>query len=206
MQFAKAPEPGRVKTRLVPAVSESAAAVIARTLTRHVAQCLEAAREDWDVFLCADDPSDPVLRDIAASFGSPIVPQGDGDLGTRMLRAAGRALSGYRAVVIVGSDCPGYDPAYLRAARDGLRSDADAVIGPAVDGGYVLIGFTRVTPGIFADIDWGGGTVLDAQRRNLRRLGMNWVEMPARRDVDRPEDLALLAEFDLADGRSLRRS
>lgn len=190
----------------MPAVSAATAAHLARSLTRHVALCLDAARDDWDVFLCADDPSDPGLREIAASYDSLIVPQGDGDLGERMLRAAGRALRDYRAVVIVGSDCPGYDPAYLREARDRLRSDTDVVVGPAVDGGYVLIGLRRIVPGIFAEIDWGRSTVLDAQRRNLRRLGMNWVEMPARRDVDRPEDLALLAQYGLAGVGSIRRS
>jgi glycosyltransferase A (GT-A) superfamily protein (DUF2064 family) len=95
-------------------------------------------------------------------------------------------------VIVVGSDCPGFDPAYLCAAAKVLGEGNDAVLGPAQDGGYVLIGLRRSHPGLFDGIGWGSATVAEAQRERFRSLGFNWRELPVRADVDRPEDLWML--------------
>jgi uncharacterized protein len=114
--------------------------------------------------------------------------QGAGDLGVRMAEALGEALTRRGRAVLIGSDCPGYHHAYLTAAFAALDGHG-AVLGPAVDGGYVLIGLRRVALDLFAGIPWGTDTVLVRTRAALVRLGWTWAELPALRDIDRPEDL-----------------
>jgi uncharacterized protein len=94
--------------------------------------------------------------------------------------------------VLIGSDCPALRAADLRAAFAALRTGADAVIAPAEDGGYPLIGLRRVSPDLFEGIEWGGEQVLAATRLRLSRLGWKWIELRELWDVDRPADVARL--------------
>ena len=192
LQFAKAPLPGRVKSRLATALGTEGAAEVARVLTERVAAGLTALPAGWDPVLCADMPGDPALQAIAARHARVLWPQGEGDLGQRMGRCVARALAASRAAIVIGSDCTGYDSTYLRHAIRILESGTDAVLGPAVDGGYVLIGFRRWVPGAMDGIAWGSPTVADAQRRRFAAAGLGWEELPPRADVDRPEDLWML--------------
>jgi len=190
LQFAKAPRAGAVKTRLVPALSPAAAAAVARHLTERVAQSLRAVPSGWDAELCVDDPADDFLAALAARERRALRPQGTGELGERMWRAVDAAFACYRAVLVVGSDCLDYDAGYLRQAAALLEAGTDAVLGPADDGGYVLVGFARrPDPSVFRAIAWGTETVLAAQRARFVSLGMRFAELPARADVDRPGDL-----------------
>ncbi|MBK6584078.1 MAG: glycosyltransferase [Gammaproteobacteria bacterium] len=138
-------------------------------------------------------PADPFLRELAARHGRVIREQGPGDLGQRMQRALSLALSDYPAAILVGSDCPGFDPAYLLEATR-ILARTDAVLGPACDGGYVLIGFSRMHEAVFEGPAWGSDSVLAAQRARLLALGQRWEELPLRADIDRPEDLWQLGE------------
>lgn len=194
LQFAKAPLPGRVKSRLQPALGAAGAAALAHRLIDAVAASLRDLPAGWDALLCADVPGDPALRAIAARYGLGIWPQGAGDLGERMGRGVSRALGEGAAAIVLGSDCTGYDAAYLRQAIRLLESGSDAVLGPAIDGGYVLIGFRRWVPGVMDAIAWGGAGVAAAQRERFRAKGLRWEELPPRADIDRPEDLWMLAE------------
>jgi glycosyltransferase A (GT-A) superfamily protein (DUF2064 family) len=83
-------------------------------------------------------------------------------------------------------------PAHLRRASRWLAGGADAVLAPAEDGGYALIALRRVSPRLFADIDWGGPRVMAQTRERLAALGWRWRELPTLWDVDRPEDVARL--------------
>ena len=94
--------------------------------------------------------------------------------------------------VLIGSDCPSVGTTELRAALDQLATGRDAVLGPAADGGYVLVGLRRPCPSLFRDIAWSTPTVLAATRRRLDRVGLAWVELPAGWDVDTPADLRRL--------------
>ena len=99
----------------------------------------------------------------------------------------GEDWSGKRAIVI-GTDAPGVDSAYLRdAAR--LLSLQDVVIGPALDGGYTLIGLRRPAAGLFEGIAWSTAHVLTQTRAAMRRLGLAHAELAALPDIDEPEDL-----------------
>jgi rSAM/selenodomain-associated transferase 1 len=119
----------------------------------------------------------------------PIRCQDGVDLGARMHAALTASLQGAGRAVLIGSDCPEYDPDYLRAAFTALDQH-DAVIGPAADGGYVLIGLRRPPPGrLFEGIAWGGPEVYAATCERLGGLGMRWRALPPRRDLDDPAGL-----------------
>jgi hypothetical protein len=111
------------------------------------------------------------------------------DLGERMYNAIRAGLESHAGVILVGSDCPGIDTAYLRSAASALE-EAPLVFGPATDGGYVLIGARAIAGHIFQGIPWGTGEVFARTRAALRASGSNWAELPRLTDIDRPEDLA----------------
>lgn len=198
LQFAKAPRAGAVKTRLHGQLSPAAAAEVARELTCRVAAALRAIPAGWDAALCVDDTADAFLQELAAREGRALRAQGEGNLGARMWRAVDAALTDYRAVVVVGSDCLGYDAAYLARAALALERGCDAVLGPAFDGGYVLVGFTRLPPDVFAGVTWSTGEVLAQQRGRFEALGLSREELPVRADIDRPQDLWRLDAEDQA--------
>jgi glycosyltransferase A (GT-A) superfamily protein (DUF2064 family) len=98
-------------------------------------------------------------------------------------------------LLLIGTDCPALQPEDLRAAASALLDGEDAVVIPAEDGGYVLIGLRRPIPALFEGMAWGTDTVMSSTRRRLREIGMRWRELPTLWDVDRPADLARLAYF-----------
>ncbi|HSD61944.1 MAG TPA: TIGR04282 family arsenosugar biosynthesis glycosyltransferase [Burkholderiales bacterium] len=189
--FARAPEPGRTKTRLIPLLgAEGAANLHARLVLNSIEVALAAgigAVELW----CAPHTAFPFFAACARGYGIRLRAQGPGNLGVRMLRACRETLTRAPAIVI-GTDCPGYTASYLIQARDRLAAGADAVLGPAEDGGYVLLGLRRVSPRLFQDLDWGTGSVLEATRERLQALGWRSEELPALWDMDRPEDFSRL--------------
>jgi hypothetical protein len=118
--------------------------------------------------------------------------QGRGNLGERMHRAFHRVLRKHESAILIGSDCPALKASDLRAAARALRSGADAVLSPAEDGGYALIGLRRSSRRLIQGIDWGGPAVLARTRAKLKRLGWRWKELRTVWDVDRPEDVVRL--------------
>ena len=110
------------------------------------------------------------------------------DLGERMAHITGLALREHEKVILVGSDAPAIDREYLERARRALDT-VDVVFGPALDGGYVLLGAKRLIPGLFAHIPWGTGRVLEASVKALEKAGHDWIMLEPLPDIDRPEDL-----------------
>jgi glycosyltransferase A (GT-A) superfamily protein (DUF2064 family) len=106
-----------------------------------------------------------------------------------MHRAFERALAGVSAAILVGADCPALTPQHLREASAALAAGHDAVLAPAEDGGYVLIGLRRVHSSLFEGIRWGGPDVLEDTRARFGALGWDWRELDTLWDIDRPEDL-----------------
>jgi glycosyltransferase A (GT-A) superfamily protein (DUF2064 family) len=96
-------------------------------------------------------------------------------------------------VLLIGTDCPALDVAALRAAAAALEAGDDAVLVPAEDGGYVLVGLARPVAALFDRIAWGSDRVMRESRERLRAAGLRWRELAPSWDVDRPEDLARLA-------------
>ncbi len=190
--FAKAPEPGRVKTRLIPALGEAGAAVLHRRLVAHSLRAATDAALGPVELWCDPDIGDPFFSDCERDFGVSLHAQGQGDLGARMERALDAALTRASRAILVGSDIPGLSAQYLRDAERMLLAGNDAVIGPAEDGGYVLIGLSRCDPRLFRALSWGGPEVLAQTRERIAALRWRSSELPALRDVDRPEDLERL--------------
>jgi uncharacterized protein len=186
--LARAPVAGQVKRRLIPALGDQGAAELYSRLARRcVANAKQAAIAPVELW-CTPDTDHPFFRDCSRDFGVSLHAQQGEDLGQRMFRALAQELP----ALIMGSDCISLCPADLREAAAALERGADAVLGPAEDGGYVLLGLARASPTLFDGIAWGGDRVLVDTRTRLRQLGWRWHELPVRWDVDRPEDLARL--------------
>ena len=195
--FAKAPVAGEVKTRLAPLLgSDGAAELHARLVMRALATAIEARVGDVELW-CAPDERDPFFARCAERFSVRLCRQEGGDLGERMGFAFRRSLSSGRPLLAIGSDCPALTSRELRSAAEALATH-DAVVAPAEDGGYVLMGLARSVPGIFQGIEWGTSTVMDDTRRRLDSAGARWKLMPTLWDVDRPEDYLRLQGAGLA--------
>jgi len=140
------------------------------------------------------DAGHPFFAEQARRWPIGLHRQQGNDLGERLYHASEQALDRADAVILVGTDCPGLDAAYASAAVQRLETD-DAVLGPALDGGYVLLGLRRTDPTLFSSMPWGTDQVAAITRRRLGQLGWRWSELNALRDIDRPEDLAHLVPF-----------
>ncbi len=201
--FAKAPLPGRVKTRLIPMLGdEGAAALAARMLVRTLEEAL--ASEVGPVELCGDpDPDhrdwDPHLRPFRSGLQTSA--QGEGDLGERLARATRRAIDGGEKVMLIGSDCPALDRERLVEAEK-LLAEADAVIHPARDGGYVLLGLSRYDPSLFEDSAWSTSIVAETTIERMRALGWSVRVAATLQDVDEPADLAALDDVPVRLGKA----
>lgn len=189
--FTKAPVAGRVKTRLVPAVGVEGAARLAAALLEDTLEALLVAGRAAPV-LAVDD---------GAAFrgrGLPLVEQGQGDLGERLERVLGRGLARARAVVAVGGDAPGFPTSLLEACFSALER-ADAVLTPAEDGGFALLGLKRCPPGLFRGLPWSGPDTLRATEARLRARGLSVLRVGRWFDIDGPADLARL-RVELSEG------
>ena len=192
--FTRTPVPGRVKTRLIPAIGAERAANLHQVmLWRTVATAAEANVGPLALW-CTPASAHPVFEQLQRNFALELQVQSGADLGERMHRALEQALAHAHGALLVGIDCPFLQAQDLREAADALAAGADAVIGPAEDGGYYLIGVRRSDPAAFANIEWGSEGVLVATREKFHALGWQWRELTTRRDVDRPEDLTALGD------------
>lgn len=190
--FAKAPDPGKVKTRLASHIGEGPAAVLAARLAlRTVATAREADLGEVELW-CAPDTVHPFFDLCRRRHGVALHGQVGDDLGSRMNHALRSALERAPAAILIGSDIPTMSPADLRAAASSLAAGDDAVFGPAEDGGYWLIGLRRVDDTVFADQPWGSSNVLSQARARCAALRWRVTEVATRWDVDRPEDFERL--------------
>jgi rSAM/selenodomain-associated transferase 1 len=193
--FAKAPVPGQVKTRLCPPLTPDEAATLHGSF---VLDALERSRglPGVDRFLACAPSSDHVFFKIMEERqGVRLMSQEGEDLGARMSHALKAALAqGYRRVLMVGTDLPTLSPDIYTQAL-GLLARHDVVLGPALDGGYYLVGLNRDLSELFAGIPWSTDQVLARTKEKADSLGLTTGLLPAWRDVDTIEDLhALIAE------------
>ena len=186
--FAKAPLPGQVKTRLVPLLGAAGAArlhsaMVAQTVRRMQAAAL-APLQLW----CAPSAAAPLFEELKQTNTLELCEQRGADLGARMLHAFTAALQSAEIAVAIGTDWPALDPGVIATALQRLQQGDDAVLGPAEDGGYVLLGLRRVDTRLFEDIVWGSDQVLAQTQERLRQLQWQWSELPMSWDLDRPVD------------------
>jgi rSAM/selenodomain-associated transferase 1 len=187
--FSRAPIPGKVKSRLIPAIGETAAAELHRLMTQNIVS-LAAEASLCPVELWCDDVSHEFFQTLSERFNVKLCLQQGRDLGERMHHAARCALAQADSVIIVGSDCLQFTTDHFRTTLHELSLDeCDVVVTPALDGGYVLLGLKSIDKRIFQDISWGTGDVMSQTRAALQALRWQWKEMPALRDTDIREDL-----------------
>ena len=193
MVFAKAPIAGLVKTRLFPHISFEEAA---RLQHAFLADTLDKAFSLPDTRVClAYEPASalPFLKELFDKEDVlEYLPQEGVDLGERMRRAFDEGFRmGAGRVLIIGSDVPTLPERSISAGFERL-SHSDVVLGPAVDGGYYLIGLNRPAPALFEGIVWSGPDVFASTLKRAFALGLRVDVLPEHRDVDSFTDLKLL--------------
>lgn len=195
--FAKAPQPGAVKTRLIPALGAVGAAALHAQLAEHTLAMACAAGAGTVELHCAPDTSDPFFRLCSSKYDVALVAQPSGDLGGRMFAAFAEALATSPRIILIGTDCPGLTAQHLLQAQQALRDGNDAVFVPAQDGGYALIGLGQCSVRLFENIAWGGARVMAQTRERLHALRWRWRELDTLWDVDRPADYQRLLQSGL---------
>jgi rSAM/selenodomain-associated transferase 1 len=188
--FARAPSPGRAKTRLIPRLGAWGAARLQARLTERALQTAIASRCGPVELHCTPRTGHAFFQ---RQRGVALERQKGRDLGERMQRALADALRKHRYAILIGVDAPALRAADLRRALRLLRSGSEVVLAPAEDGGYALIG-CRVAPRpVFEQIAWGGNDVYIRTVQRLSQLCLRWRALRTVWDVDRPEDVERLA-------------
>jgi len=178
-----------VKRRLIPVLGEKDAASVYQKMTERMFSIAHSL-ENIDVQIwIAQDPEFRYASRIRGQYGFDCYEQAGADLGERMFLAMSVNQDKYESIVLTGCDCPTLSAGILVDAFTQLETGNDAVLGPARDGGYYLIGFRKVHASIFENIQWGSESVAASTRDKLSALGIQWRELPVLTDVDRPEDL-----------------
>jgi uncharacterized protein len=202
--MAKAPRPGRVKTRLCPPLIPEEAMQMSAAFLRDITENIRAAAcevpvDAWIAYAPAGDENafDGILAQgtrLLLADGAIETPTGVEGFGRCLLHAIQDLLArGYGAAVVLNSDSPTLPTARLReTAAELLRPGARAVLGPADDGGYYLLGLQHPHAGAFADIAWSTDIVAAQTRERVAALGLDLVELPPWYDVDNEAALARL--------------
>ncbi len=198
--FARRPEPGKTKTRLAKSIGNDAAtAVYAGFVEDLIPRCETLA----DQFVVAATPNDDLTATWFSSRAadSTIVEfQPDGDLGERIEWFFQQSFEKrFRKVVLIGSDSPDLPPAIINRAFREL-DQYDVVLSPAADGGYVLIGLRRFSPGMFARVNWSAATTLMDTVRAAGEATLSVTLLPLWYDIDLIESLGTLIALQSQDG------
>lgn len=189
--FTRYPQPGLVKTRLIPLLGPEGAALLHYRLTVHTLTWARTLSRQRAVRVEVHFDGGNATQ-MANLFGDDLnyFSQGDGDLGKKIIAAVGLTDE---PTIIVGTDCPALATNLVASAFDSL-STSDVVIGPARDGGYYLIGLKRPIPRLFMGISWGGDQVFVTTYDIAQRLKLTVVRLECLADIDRPEDIAAMSE------------
>jgi rSAM/selenodomain-associated transferase 1 len=194
--FAKAPEPGRVMTRLAADIGPESAVGLYRCFLADIAA--QVGRLDTSlerpvraVFAYAGDPDHPDFEPFRHA-GFEFVSQGEGDLGDRLVRMTEKSFGdGASRLIIIGTDSPTLGPAHFRGALAAL-DDHDVVVGPSFDGGYYMIGLRAPHTTVFEGIDWSTPRVFGQTLRHCRASSLLCEALEFWYDVDTFDDLKML--------------
>jgi rSAM/selenodomain-associated transferase 2/rSAM/selenodomain-associated transferase 1 len=192
--MAKAPQAGFAKTRLIPLLGAAGAARAQRRFTLDTLHTALSFAPKSTTLWCAPHIQHRFFRALHQTTGVACQVQSEGDLGHKMQAVVAQHFSKLHAtpLLIMGTDCPLLSPGHLQQAAAALAAH-DAVLIPAEDGGYVLIGLRRSVPEVFENITWSSAQVLQQTRAQLRLAGARWHELPPLWDVDEPADWQRLA-------------
>ena len=203
--FCKTPAPGFSKTRLSPPLRPEdcsrLSACFIRDLSRTIVEAsfekVGSGNAGAPVAIYTPAGTEPALRDLLAP-GFELLLQGDGEFGARLLLATTQLLAaGHAGVILVNSDSPTLPVRLLRDAIAAITNRDAIVLGPAIDGGYTLIGMSRLHARMFADMPWSTDAVYRTSLQRAAEIGVPMVELPTWYDVDDEATLRILeAEFD----------
>ena len=192
--FLKAPVAGQVKTRLARDVGNDKALEIYRSL---VERQMSDLPDDWPVEIhFSPATAEPQMREwLGAEPNWSFVPQVESGLGERLAHATTRAFArGASAVMLIGGDCPELGEAEFQLAAQGL-GEHDAVMGPAADGGYYLLGMKAPLLELFENVAWSTGAFADRTREIVREQNWELSELPQLSDIDTREDWEALSDW-----------
>ena len=192
--FTKSPVLGEVKTRLQPDYSQEQSLTVHKNLLLNTLMKTKEIKEVDIELCCTPDRTTTFFLNCENNFPVSLSNQCGADLGERMAFAFSVALQKYENVVVIGTDCPDISKDYISQAFESLAEN-NAVIGPAADGGYVLLGLREYSPKIFQSISWGSGSVFVQTENALNELSWSYKELDIMHDVDRPEDLQRYQEL-----------
>ncbi|WP_370178816.1 TIGR04282 family arsenosugar biosynthesis glycosyltransferase [Alteriqipengyuania sp.] len=182
--FVRWPEPGKAKTRLIPALGAEGAAALYRKLLE---MTVREARISGLPFHLRVTGAEPARFREWLGADIDVRDQGGGDLGEKLARVPTPGI-------MIGSDCPGLTAQLLRDASNALSTHA-AVIGPADDGGYWLLGLAEPMPDLFTEMAWSTPAVFPETLRRLKALGVEPHILPELTDIDTGDDLAAWPEL-----------
>ncbi len=183
MVFVRNPELGRVKTRLAKSIGDQAALETYKILSKHTSKIISEIDSDQLIFY-SDKIQD---NDVWTATNCKKQIQTKGDLGQKMLAAFQYGFSlGYQKIIIIGSDLYSLRPKHIESAFEQLEN-YDVVIGPALDGGYYLLGLNFIIPKIFKQKQWSTSSVLKETLSDLKEFNVNLLE--PLNDIDTYEDL-----------------
>jgi len=187
--FCRAPVAGQVKTRLARSIGNAAALRWHRALAEHCLKAVAPAQLAPLQLWCSPDTHDDFFSRQRARFPLTLHGQSGPDLGARMSHAFDVALGDAEYALVIGTDCPALSADYLYQALAALRDGAPAVIGPAEDGGYVMLGLRRNHHPLFEDMPWGSNAVFE---KTCQRMDDGYLALAPLWDVDVVEDLQRL--------------
>ena len=190
IQFAREPLPGLVKTRMLPELNPEQACDLHSELVYWTSQVLTGANLGRVELSVAGNIASPLFRQCEDLGVKALTRQVGQDLGERMYNALAEGLERFSKVILVGSDSPQIDRDYLLGAIAAL-DDSEVVLGPAQDGGYVLIGVRKLDKQWFEGIEWGSATVYAKTLEGFALTSAQWQHLEVLRDIDRPEDLPI---------------
>ena len=193
--FAKTPKPGKVKTRLLAAVSAEVAAALHEACIADTLRLVRKMR-GCDVIVFAAGGTGyfrELVKKQKRGARMRVLPQRGAELGVRMENAFRKCFAmGYREVVVIGTDTPWMGAERVRKAFAGLKAN-DVVIGPAEDGGYYLLAMRKFVPEVFRGIPWSTERVLELTLKVVERGKLRGKLLRRDFDLDRPEDLRAAA-------------
>jgi rSAM/selenodomain-associated transferase 2/rSAM/selenodomain-associated transferase 1 len=194
--MARCPEAGKAKTRLIPALGPDGAANLHSCLVQHTLRIVRTFAEqsgcEIDVQFAGGS-----AEEMRRLFGEDLLftPQQGASLGDRMNSAVEQAFGeGCGRVVVIGTDCPQLQSSHLQKAFSSL-SETDVTIGPAIDGGYYLLGMRDHFPQVFDEIRWGSESVLQETLQRVEQIRKSKSLLPILSDVDFPEDLVICRQY-----------
>lgn len=193
----KAPLAGQSKTRLSPPLKPEECAALSACFIRDLSRTIQSLADDGGVSgYAVYTPAgyEASLRQLLPSRFALIL-QGNGDLGDRLVKATVDLLSaGHCGAILLNSDSPTLPKAILRQAVEAVRGGDNITLGPALDGGYTLIGLSKPHPQLFSNIPWSTSEVYRLTLERAREIGLPVASVPGWYDVDDAASFQMLVD------------